>query len=928
MNKNLRFAVLSAIFLLVPAFFINTVLQQYRLELEDNSLKTELNEARLIMAEIQGELSERQVVQNALDSYSADVRKMLAGSYISSDSAAKASRLFYEKFPAKSQLIWFSPELVAITPIGKPDLEQKRVWQAFARSIISPKKISAMELKLADGFVKSNFSDFLSCSYFSRLRKSCHMVLFKSERHYIGLCGFSSNSEASRQGFLIALIPADKARAGWLEERAMSNAARRGVLSGAYVVSQDLVVKNSKITENIMHGMICEFRNGKRFQRSHGFLHYCETQVGNPDLFLCVAMPVSENEQFWQSILAFMGSLVWMPGLLCLLLPFTDWANTGLDLSLKTRFRFAAASIAALPLLLAGVTGSIHAARTDLEVRNEEFQKLDRQLTTVEESVSLQTANYELYLKNELPRQYEDRVPDKKQADEILQIIKDRGGELVLLLTPSGESFVATELPPGKVKQRLSYLVNFLKYRLNLDKFDMQAINERFPLPTGSKKLYNLKTTDTLNSDFHNRINRFDLGGTIFSFFATNLYDKEGKILACLTIGFSYSKMQQKFLAGQFENLCHENYRIYVSTTLDHGFSILPKQDRLRNVVGLSLLTGDTFKFSQFYENHEYLVVSRPLKDIDSSAMMMVSRLSNNGLNPRREQALVLVLTSVPAILLSFLVIGLFSKLFLSPILRLAGLATRVAGGDYRESPDVSGNNEIAELSSNMSQIVRGLREKAEMKNYLRADLFEQAAGDGSKNAERANVTILFAGIREFSRLEDRLSPEAAMETMNRFLALCERATKDNGGDIDKFIGDTAMASFSNRQCVAPQTSAISAAIKIVAEIERQNQSCCQLDQLRVGVGIASGEVIAGHIGSLKKRLDYTFIGDTVNLAARLEKLAGRSGNPAILTTQGVAHEVKSLVNCFELPSMHIKGKLHEVRIFAVNSLLPEGAHE
>jgi adenylate cyclase len=88
---------------------------------------------------------------------------------------------------------------------------------------------------------------------------------------------------------------------------------------------------------------------------------------------------------------------------------------------------------------------------------------------------------------------------------------------------------------------------------------------------------------------------------------------------------------------------------------------------------------------------------------------------------------------------------------------------------------------------------------------------------------------------------------------------------------------------------------------------------------LNFGIGIASGEPIAGHIGSLNKRLDYTLIGDTVNLAARLEKLAGRQGQPQVLTnSETLAKTDSAEFSSILSGTIKIKGKAKPVKVFEI----------
>jgi len=179
----------------------------------------------------------------------------------------------------------------------------------------------------------------------------------------------------------------------------------------------------------------------------------------------------------------------------------------------------------------------------------------------------------------------------------------------------------------------------------------------------------------------------------------------------------------------------------------------------------------------------------------------------------------------------------------------------------------------------------------------------------------------MFAGVRNFSSLESRLSPEDAMQVMNAFLSICEKSVHAHGGEIDKFMGETAMASFSHSETeLTAQHRAITAALKIIGESGLKPTTA----DLTIGIGIATGTVIAGKMGSRRKRLDFTFIGDTVNLAARLEKLAGSGSMPAILATAENAENLKKDFMISALEPVKVKGKEQPVEIISVQGLAKE----
>jgi adenylate cyclase len=163
--------------------------------------------------------------------------------------------------------------------------------------------------------------------------------------------------------------------------------------------------------------------------------------------------------------------------------------------------------------------------------------------------------------------------------------------------------------------------------------------------------------------------------------------------------------------------------------------------------------------------------------------------------------------------------------------------------------------------------------------------------------------------------MEKKLSPEEAIELMNLFLSQCEEAIGKHSGEVDKFIGDSVMAFFSGSD--QNEKNALETALEIKRRIFQKIASVPEHKKFNFGIGIASGELIAGHIGSLRKRLDYTLIGDPVNLAARLEKLASKNERPAILID---SETISATTGFTHLPVSidAIKGKTKKVKVYAL----------
>ncbi|MBL8384421.1 MAG: response regulator [Burkholderiales bacterium] len=185
----------------------------------------------------------------------------------------------------------------------------------------------------------------------------------------------------------------------------------------------------------------------------------------------------------------------------------------------------------------------------------------------------------------------------------------------------------------------------------------------------------------------------------------------------------------------------------------------------------------------------------------------------------------------------------------------------------------------------------------------------------------RVPCTVMFADIRGFTTLCEAQPPEETIELLNSYYALMFDAISNHGGVVNQMIGDGLMAIFGAPLPLAePELAATRAALDMIETIEMFNHERAALgkEPIRIGVGIASGDVVAGYTGT-QERATYTCIGDTVNLAARLEahtKAAGRD----ILVDGATRDVIGARVPAEPLGEVQFKGKGAAVPVFAVTA--------
>ena len=183
---------------------------------------------------------------------------------------------------------------------------------------------------------------------------------------------------------------------------------------------------------------------------------------------------------------------------------------------------------------------------------------------------------------------------------------------------------------------------------------------------------------------------------------------------------------------------------------------------------------------------------------------------------------------------------------------------------------------------------------------------------------QRRPVTVLFADLRGFTQMSDQMPPESIVNTLNSYLSAIIERVLANEGMVNKFAGDNVMAVWN-----APQSQAQHAQLAVKAAWEAQQaivelpQKDASLPQVQFGIGINTGEAIAGNVGSLG-RAEYTVIGDAVNLASRI---CSAAPGGEIWIGNETYHHVREYVDAEELEPQLFKGKAEPVVVYRVTGL-------
>jgi len=303
-------------------------------------------------------------------------------------------------------------------------------------------------------------------------------------------------------------------------------------------------------------------------------------------------------------------------------------------------------------------------------------------------------------------------------------------------------------------------------------------------------------------------------------------------------------------------------------------------------------------------------------KNNDVRAVVEVSssmKTINAAINANKIRSV--VIGFLTALFIWFAIRLFMRSVVVNPVRAIEAVASKVGQGNFSAHANLNSLDEIGNLGRSVNDMVQGLRERFHLEKFVSqqtVDAVKRADMQGIKlGGERKVATVFFSDIRGFTAFSEKVEPEKVVSMLNIYLSKQTEIVRKFGGDIDKYVGDELVAVFEGSAMVENAIRAaleIQETLKIFSEMESTS--------IAVGIGINTGEMIMGAMGSAE-RMDYTVIGDNVNLGARLCSAA--KGGQILLSEFSVnVLQERALFNLLSLEPLVVKGKEHPVNVYEV----------
>ena len=329
---------------------------------------------------------------------------------------------------------------------------------------------------------------------------------------------------------------------------------------------------------------------------------------------------------------------------------------------------------------------------------------------------------------------------------------------------------------------------------------------------------------------------------------------------------------------------------------------------------------------------HDQLVVGRAVILGNTAIGAVMTALSTTPLDQKiRTITLQGGLLGLVTLIIGWVLTLLLSRQITAPIMELADLAGKMAAGNFSIRVAETSKDEIGRLAGAFNEMATGLQEREWLKDMFGRFVSQEVAqgireGKIILEGENRLVSVLFCDIREFTDFSERHTPNEVVKLLNEFLPLVIQAAQKYGGMVNKFGGDSTLIIYGAPYEVQNDAlKAVLTALEIRFAVHELNKQLAEKgESLRVGVGINTGVALAGAVGPMERQ-EYTVIGNTVNLAARIDGLNKQFPEHDILISSWTYDALGKYRSEFEMVSLGqipIRGRIDPIEIWAVRSKL------
>jgi len=364
------------------------------------------------------------------------------------------------------------------------------------------------------------------------------------------------------------------------------------------------------------------------------------------------------------------------------------------------------------------------------------------------------------------------------------------------------------------------------------------------------------------------------------------------------------------FKKKYFVNSIKKKSRKRVPKKLYKRLRIIKSKTVVRNEITYRKVNGEKIEAFEFIKTIVYLKkrigITRIIYD-KNAIRKEVDHIKELTLN-----------TAIIVVLISFIFVYIVAWRMSKPILKIAEAAIEVEKGNLDINLNINSLDEVGILAHEFNSMVKELREKFHMMKFVSKSTVSMIkdksdSEDLKLGGSHKDLAFLFSDVRGFTAMTEKNKPEAVVAILNEYLDLQSRVIKKYNGDIDKFVGDEIMAVFSGEN---KEDDCLTAAIAVIKSIHAINSKKKALgkETLAVGLGIHCGDVIVGNMGS-QDRMDFTAIGDAVNLSARLCSAAPPF---KILASRKILAAAKGKYKTEKLEPIMVKGKEKPIEIYSL----------